>query len=110
MYNSLEMKDMTITTAQHLAELFHEGQTRADKVDCFAFSRQIQSAVEGSRFSRNGIDTNTVRTGDPEGTFVWHYHVNPPFLFEYQAGKESARRELWPRHFPPDHDMPRKSA
>lgn len=26
------MKEMTITTAQHLAELFHEGQTRADKV------------------------------------------------------------------------------
>ena len=26
------MKEMTITTAQHLAELFHEGQTRADKL------------------------------------------------------------------------------
>ena len=26
------MKEMTITTAQHLAELFHEGQTRADGV------------------------------------------------------------------------------
>ena len=26
------MKDMTITTAKYLAELFHEGQTRADKV------------------------------------------------------------------------------
>jgi (p)ppGpp synthase/HD superfamily hydrolase len=26
------MKEMTITTAKYLAELFHEGQTRADKV------------------------------------------------------------------------------
>ena len=32
MYNLPNMKEMTITTAKYLAELFHEGQTRADGV------------------------------------------------------------------------------
>lgn len=48
------MKEMTITTAQHLAELFHEGQTRADKVTPYIeHPKKVAELVEkfgGSEF------------------------------------------------------------
>lgn len=49
------MKDMTITTAQHLAELFHEGQTRANGVTPYIkHPKKVVELVEkfgGSEFS-----------------------------------------------------------
>jgi len=48
------MKEMTITTAQHLAELFHEGQTRSDKVTPYIeHPKKVAELVEkfgGSEF------------------------------------------------------------
>lgn len=48
------MKDMTITTAKYLAELFHEGQTRADKVTPYIeHPKKVAELVEkfgGSEF------------------------------------------------------------
>ena len=48
------MKEMTITTAQHLAELFHEGQTRSNKVTPYIeHPKKVAELVEkfgGSEF------------------------------------------------------------
>ena len=55
MYNLPNMKEMTITTAQHLAELFHEGQTRANGVTPYIeHPKKVAELVEkfgGSEFS-----------------------------------------------------------
>lgn len=48
------MKEMTITTAKYLAELFHEGQTRADKITPYIeHPKKVAELVEkfgGSEF------------------------------------------------------------
>ena len=76
------MKDMTITTAKYLAELFHEGQTRADKVTPYIeHPKMVAEFVE--KFG-----------GDDEAIALAWVHD----ILEESADKVAAHFHLEPQH------------
>lgn len=76
------MKEMTITTAKYLAELFHEGQTRADKVTPYIeHPKMVAELVE--KFG-----------GDDEAIALAWVHD----ILEESADKVAAHFHLEPQH------------
>ena len=76
------MKEMTITTAKYLAELFHEGQTRADKVTPYIeHPKMVAEFVE--KFG-----------GDDEAIALAWVHD----ILEESADKVAAHFHLEPQH------------
>ena len=83
MYNPSEMKEMTITTAKYLAELFHEGQTRADKVTPYIeHPKMVAEFVE-----KFGGDDECI-------ALAWVHDI-----LEESADKVAAHFHLEPQHF-----------
>ncbi|MBO5827046.1 MAG: HD domain-containing protein [Paludibacteraceae bacterium] len=76
------MKEMTVTTAKYLAELFHEGQTRADKVTPYIeHPKMVAEFVE--KFG-----------GDDEAIALAWVHD----ILEESADKVAAHFHLEPQH------------